>query len=34
MWIRVEDGLPERDCLALISDGRHVTLGGWERVTG
>lgn len=34
MWIRAEDGLPEGYCLALVSDGRHVTLGGWERVAG
>lgn len=34
MWIRVEDRLPERDCLALVSDGRHVTLGDWERGVG
>jgi hypothetical protein len=29
MWIKIKDRLPDKDCMALVTDGRHVTLADW-----
>jgi hypothetical protein len=29
MWIKIKDRLPDKDCMALVTDGRHVTLAVW-----
>ncbi len=34
MWISVKDRLPDKECLALVSDGRHVTIADWSRGNG
>ena len=34
MWIKVKDRLPDKDCIALVTDGQHVTLGDWTRNDG
>ena len=34
IWISVKDRLPDKDCSALVTDGRHVTLAGWTRSDG
>jgi hypothetical protein len=33
-WRNVKDGLPDKDGLALVSDGQHVTLADWTRTDG
>lgn len=33
-WISFTDRLPDRDCLALVSDGQHITLGDWTQDVG
>lgn len=33
-WISVKDRLPEKDCLALVSDGQHVTIADWTQGDG
>jgi hypothetical protein len=34
MWIKVKDRLPDEDRAALVTDGRHVTLGDWTLKDG
>ena len=34
MWINVKDRLPDKDCLALVSDGQHITLADWTQAEG
>lgn len=34
MWIKVKDRLPEKECVALVSDGRHVTIADWTQDDG
>ena len=33
-WVSVKDRLPEKDCLALVSDGQHVTIADWTQGNG
>lgn len=34
MWIKAKDQLPDKDCLALVSDGQHTTLADWTQADG
>lgn len=34
MWIKVKDRLPDKDCLALVTDGQNVTLADWTQADG
>ena len=34
MWIKVKDRLPDKDCIALVTNGQHVMLGDWMRNDG
>lgn len=34
MWIEVKDRLPDKDCLALVSDGQHITIAEWTQSDG
>jgi hypothetical protein len=34
MWIKVKDQLPDKDCLARVSDGQHTTLADWTQADG
>jgi Protein of unknown function (DUF551) len=34
IWISVKDRLPDKDCSALVTDGRRVTLTGWTQSDG
>lgn len=33
-WIEIKDRLPDKGCMALVTDGRHVTLAGWTERDG
>ncbi|MCA1613814.1 MAG: DUF551 domain-containing protein [Acidobacteria bacterium] len=33
-WVSITDRLPDRDCAALVTDGRHVTLADWTERDG
>jgi hypothetical protein len=33
-WISVKDRLPDKDCVALVTDGHHVTLADWTQRDG
>jgi hypothetical protein len=33
-WVSIRERLPEKDCLALVTDGRHVTLADWTERDG
>lgn len=33
-WLSVKDRLPDKDCLALVSDGQHVTIADWTQANG
>lgn len=34
MWIKIKDRLPDKECMALVTEGRHVTLAGWTERDG
>ena len=34
MWIKVKDRRPDKDCIALVTDGQHVTLADWTLKDG
>jgi hypothetical protein len=34
IWISVKDRLPDKDCLAIVSDGRHIMLADWMQDDG
>jgi hypothetical protein len=34
LWIKVKDRLPDKDSLALVSDGQHITLASWTQDDG
>ena len=33
-WTGVKEQLPDKDCLVLVTDGRHVTLANWTKADG
>jgi hypothetical protein len=33
-WISIKDQLPDKDCVALVTDGQHVTLADWTQRDG
>jgi hypothetical protein len=34
MWVSITDRLPNKDCIVLVTDGRHVTLADWTEHDG